>query len=104
MWDSFATLWTVARQAPLSMRFPKQKYRSGLPFPSPGDLADPGIQPASPHWKANSLPLSHQGSPKGDNKGFKRERKNMSKHWEVASINTDLEAERSLEVSFTLGI
>ena len=43
-----ATSWTAARQAPLSVRFPRQEYRNGLPFPSPGDLPDPGIEPASP--------------------------------------------------------
>ena len=41
------TPWTIARQAPQSMRFPKQGYWSGLPFPSPGDLPDPGIEPES---------------------------------------------------------
>ena len=41
----FATPWTVALQAPLSMRFSKQEYWSGLPFPTPGDLPDPGIEP-----------------------------------------------------------
>ena len=40
--------WTVARQAPLSMGFQRQEYWSGLPFPSPGDLPDPGIEPTSP--------------------------------------------------------
>ena len=45
LFDSFATPWTVARQAPLSMRFLRQEYWSGLPFPSPGDLSDPGIEP-----------------------------------------------------------
>ena len=45
---SFATPWTVARQAPLSIGFPKQEYWSGLPFPPPGDLPDPGIKPVSP--------------------------------------------------------
>ena len=44
----FATLWTVARQAPLSTGFPRQEYWSGLPFPPPGDLPDSGIEPASP--------------------------------------------------------
>ena len=44
----FATLWTVARQAPLSMRFLQQEYWIGLPFPSPGDLPDPGIETVSP--------------------------------------------------------
>ena len=44
----FATPWTVPRQAPLSMGFPRQEYWSGLPFPSPGDLPNPGIEPRSP--------------------------------------------------------
>ena len=43
-----ATLWTVAHQAPLSMEFPRQEYWGGLPFPPPGDLPHPGIEPASP--------------------------------------------------------
>ena len=43
----FMTLWTVASQAPLSMGFSRQEYRSGLPFPPPGDLPHPGIEPAS---------------------------------------------------------
>ena len=48
MSDSFVTPWTVAYQALLSMGFPRQGYWSGLPFPSPGDLSDPGIEPVSP--------------------------------------------------------
>ena len=56
----FVTPWTVAHQAPLSMGFPRQEYWSGLPFPIPGDLLDPGIKPASPVLQADSLPLSHQ--------------------------------------------
>ena len=59
MSDSFSTPWTIACQAPLSMGFPRQEYWSGLPFPSPGDLLNPGIKA----WQADSLPLSHQGSP-----------------------------------------
>ena len=47
MSDSFVTPWTVAHQAPLSLGFPRQEYRSGLPFPSPGNLPDPGIKPVS---------------------------------------------------------
>ena len=42
----FATPWTVTRQAPLSLGFPRQEYWSGLPCPSPGDLPDPGTEPA----------------------------------------------------------
>ena len=60
--DSFVSPWTVAPQASLSMDFSRQEYWSGLPFPSPGDLPDPGIEPASPALRADSLPLSHQGS------------------------------------------
>ena len=44
----FVTPWTVACQDPMSMRFPRQEYWSGLQFPLPGDLPDPGIEPASP--------------------------------------------------------
>ena len=47
-----ATPWTVARQAPPSMGFSRQEYWSGLPFPSPGDLPDPGIEPVSPESSA----------------------------------------------------
>ena len=51
----FATLWTVAYQAPLSMGFSRQEYWSGLPFPSPRDLPDPGIEPRSPALEADAL-------------------------------------------------
>ena len=60
-----ATPWTIARQAPLSLGFSRQEYWRGLPFPSPGDLPDPGMEstsPAAPVLQADSLPLSHQGS------------------------------------------
>ena len=58
-----ATPWTVAHQAPLSMEFYRQEHWSGLPFPSPEDLPDPGIKPGSPALQANSLPLELQGRP-----------------------------------------
>ena len=57
----FATLWTVAQQAPLFMAFSKQQYWSGLPCPPPGDLPDPGLKPVSPALHVESLPLFHQG-------------------------------------------
>ena len=62
--QSLTTPWTVAlcNQSPLSMGFPRQEYWSELPFPSPGDLPDPGMEPASPALQADSLLLSHQGS------------------------------------------
>ena len=64
-----ATPWTVARQAPLSMGFPRQGYFSGLPSPSPGDLPDPGIKPTSPefcrqilyHWATREGPILTEG-------------------------------------------
>ena len=63
VFDSFATLWTVAHQGPLSMGFSRQEYWSGLPFPSPGVLPDQRIKPMSLSWQAGSLPLSHLGNP-----------------------------------------
>ena len=51
----FATPWTVAYKAPLSMGFSRQEYRSGLPFPSPENLPDPGIELGSPALQADSL-------------------------------------------------
>ena len=65
--SDFVTPWTVPSQAPLSMEFSRQEYWSGLPFPTPGDLPDPGIEPGDKtcicwhllHWQANSLPLHH---------------------------------------------
>ena len=59
----FATPWTVANQAPLSVGLLRQEYWSRLPFPPPGDLPNPGIEPGSPALKADSLPLNYQGSP-----------------------------------------
>ena len=50
---TLATQWTVTCQTPLSMEFSRQEYYSGLPFPSPGDLPDPGIEPKSPALQAD---------------------------------------------------
>ena len=58
----FATPWTIAYQAPLSMGFPRQECWSGLPFPSPGDLPDPGIEPGSPALQADALPSEPPGT------------------------------------------
>ena len=60
----FLTLWTTAHQAPLSKGFSRQEYWSGLPFPSSGDLPDPGIKPTSLcllHWQVDPLPLTPPG-------------------------------------------
>ena len=63
------TAWTVAHQAPLSMEFPRQEYWSGLPFASPGDLPDPGLELMSPAYLAlqeDSLPSELPGKPTED--------------------------------------
>ena len=57
----FVTPWTVANQASLSMGFSRQEYWSGLPFPSPGDLPNPGIKPRSPALQADTLPSEPPG-------------------------------------------
>ena len=59
----FATLWTVARQAPLSVGFSRQTYWSGLPCPSPGDLPNPGVEPESPASQADSSLSEPPGKP-----------------------------------------
>ena len=63
MSDSFVTPWTIAHKALLSMRLPRQEYWSGLPFPTPGGLLNPEIEPA---LQVDSLPLSHERSLKQD--------------------------------------
>ena len=60
----FVVPWTVAYQAPLSMGFSRREYWSGLPFPSPGDLPDPGIEPRSPVLQADALPSDLLWKPK----------------------------------------
>ena len=57
----FATPWTIASQSPSSMEFSRQEYWSGLPFPSPGDLPNPGIEPRSPALPADTLPSGPPG-------------------------------------------
>ena len=59
-----ATPWTVTHQALLSMRFPRQESWSGSPFPSPGDLPDPGIQPMSPSLEGGFFTAEPPGKPK----------------------------------------
>ena len=59
----FATPWTVAHQAPPSMEFSRQAHWSGLPFPSPGDLPNLGIEPRSPSLWADALPSEPLGDP-----------------------------------------
>ena len=62
----FATLFTVAYQAPPSMGFSRQEYWSGLPFPSPGDLPIPGTEPRSPTFQADALTSEPPGKPEAE--------------------------------------
>ena len=73
------TPWTAAQQAPPSMGFPRQEYQNGLPFPSPGDLPNPRIELGFPALQADSLPMSHQGSPSSLLLG-KKPKRNESKY------------------------
>ena len=64
----FVTPWTVVYKAPLSVEFSRQEYWSGLPFPSPGDLPNPGIKPGSPALQAEALPSEPPGKQLGKTK------------------------------------
>ena len=64
----FVTPWTVAYQALPSMEFSRQEFWIGLPFPSPGDPPEPGIEPGSPALQENSLLTELQGKPTSGNK------------------------------------
>ena len=78
----FAIPWTVAYQAPRSMGFSRQEY--WLPFPSPGDLPDPGIEPGSPTLQADALPSEPPGKLEvgcKPMKGIKDESQNLRVHW-----------------------
>ena len=66
MSDSLATPWTITPQALLSMGFSRQEYWRGLPFPTPGDLPDPGTELESPALQEDSLQLSYRRSPYGE--------------------------------------
>ena len=79
----FGTPWTVAHQAPPSMGFSRQEYRSGLPFPSPGDLPDPGIKPWSPALQADALTSQPPGKPQYCSEEFK---KPVAQNWFKVSV------------------
>ena len=72
----FATPWTVAYQAPPSLGFSRQEYWSGLPFPSPGYLPNPGIEPGSPVLQADALPSEPPGKEGGSR--FNRTNRSVS--------------------------
>ena len=63
MFNLFVTPWAEARQTPLCIECPRQEYQSGLPFPSPGDLPNPGIEPVSPEVAGRSFTVEPLGHP-----------------------------------------
>ena len=73
----FATPWTLARQAPLSMGFSRQEYWSWLPFPSPGDLPNPGIEPESPALQVDALSSEPPGKPSWETLGWMKRKWNQ---------------------------
>ena len=77
----FANSWTVVYQALQSMEYSMQEYSSGLPFPSPGDLPDPGIEPGSPSLQANILTSEPPGKPVNIKVYFKIGEKRIISQW-----------------------
>ena len=77
----FVTPRTVAHQAPLSMGLLRQEYWSGFPFPPQEDLLDPGIEPASPELKVDSLPLLHLGCPASSRLNTNSSGRHSFTHW-----------------------
>ena len=90
----FVTPWTVAYQAPPSMGSSRQECWSGLPFPSPGDLPDPGIEPRSPALQADALPSEPPGKPYSISSPQKETLASVSSHspWQplVYCVSLDL--------------
>ena len=85
----FVTPWTVAHQAPLSMGFSRQEYWSGLPFPSPGYLPGPGIEPRSPALQADALTSEPLGKPCKDyDYSLKWSNRQEIKHYEEQLAET----------------
>ena len=87
----FATPWTVAYQAPSSMGFSRQEYWSGLPFPSPGDLPNPGIEPGSPALQADALTSEPPEKPL-----------NRNWHWKMIWVQNELLFHQATEISWLL--
>ena len=86
----FATPWSVALQAPLSMGFPRQEYWSGLPFPPPGDLPDPGIEPVFPALADGCFTTESPGKPSENLRRLQiKRREEKSKSPEVPVLAED---------------
>ena len=87
MSDSVVTPWTVAHQAPLSMEFSKQEYWSGLPFPFPGDLPNPGIEPMSPALAGGFFTTELPEKPSGGDRCLSSFREGTRLHYSMESAS-----------------
>ena len=84
----FATTWTVAHQALPFIEFSRQEYWSGLPFPSPGDLPKPGMEPRSPALRADASPSEPPGNPLRSEE--KKKKKRSEERLEFESTKSEL--------------
>ena len=82
----FVKPWTVAHQAPLSLGFSRQEYWSGLPFPSPGELPDPGLKPRSPPLQADASTSEPPGKPQTKRKQEMNPVLRMEQHWMIGKL------------------
>ena len=98
------TSWTVAGQAPLSMRFPRREYWSGLPFPPPWDLPDPGIEPASPALAGRFFTTEPPGKPLNQwTKDYFYFRITRLSDWECSKSELDA-LKQQMESTFSLAM
>ena len=89
--SDYVTPWTVAQQAPLTMGFSRQEWWSGLPFPSPGDLPDPGIKPESPALQAESTELEEEPPKSKEDLSFLKQTKACLRQvWDLGPFATKL--------------
>ena len=102
----FVTPWTVAHQAPPSMGFSRQEYWSELPFPSPGDLPGPGIEPRSPALQADALISEPPGKPCKDyDYSLKWSNRQEIKHYEEEPAemqNNKIRSEKVLNLNYQI--
>ena len=95
------TPWTAALQVALSIGSPRQEYCSGLPFSSPGDLPDPGIELTSPTLQAGSLLLSHQGNPSFSNTTIYKTVEHFATHTHTHTYLLLIHVKKILQMSGT---
>ena len=102
----FATPWTVAHQAPPSMGFSKQEYWSELPFPSPGDLPDPGIELRSPALEADALTSEPRGNYTGMLSHYQSKQSILKVCWSLNNfkVMTKMKSICSLSFSFWISV